>query len=147
MSESIIEETGPCPTCTLFNSDSDLLLARASEINVGVTVEELDLLLAAAMRPVRGELKRLRAAMVDIRVDLGNNISCSSAPPTSALPGLHQLLMSLPCWPYSEPPPLHHNLQRAATQVASAYQISPQSSPRRRIRLATVGESTLESGA
>jgi hypothetical protein len=145
VSEAIIEETGPCPTCTLLNSGSDLLHARPRKIQAGVqagvTVEELDTLLAAAMRPVRGELKRLRAAMVDVRLGLGNNSACSSAPPTSAL---QQLPMSLPYWPYPEPPPLQHNLQRAAAQVASADQISPLSSPRRRIRLATVGGSTRE---
>jgi hypothetical protein len=40
MSEAIIEETGHCPTCTLLNSGSDLLHARLSEIQAGVTIDK-----------------------------------------------------------------------------------------------------------
>lgn len=145
-SEAIIEETSPCPPCTLLTPG--LLTPGSSRLHAcpsecGVTDAQLATLLAAAMRPVRGELKRLRAAMFDVRSGQGSNIACSSAPPSYSA---ERTSMSLPYWPYPDPPPMQHYRRRrraaAQIQVGAPDQISPPSSARRRIRLTAAGRST-----
>jgi hypothetical protein len=129
-------KTCPCPTCSLTSPCSSQLPSAPRES--GVTEAELGPLLAAAMLPVRGELKRLRAILADLRSSLDRD---SSNAPNRAVSPLSP--PSLPYWPYPEPPPLQHYQRRAApSQSMSTDPITQQSSPRRRTPLAIAGSGT-----
>ena len=135
-SEAIAEETGLAVRLESARLSPNSSWLDAGPKESGATEAELGLLLAAAMRPVRGELKRLRAVMFDVRSCLDRDHVCFSALARSASPPPPRSLLH---WPYAKPSPLQHYRRRAAAQPTTADPINLQSPHRRRIRLAGGG--------